>query len=54
MAMSLVYRGESKIMAGHVDEGLKIVQEGVEAANGQSEMVDLVDRGKVLLKQFAR
>ena len=53
-AMSLVYRGESMIMAGHVDDGLKIIGEGVTAAEGNVEMTELLDRGKLLLKQFSR
>lgn len=50
--MSLVYRGECKIMAGHVDQGVAIVREGVEAAKGRPELAAMAERGKILLKQF--
>ncbi len=52
--MTLVYRGEAKIMAGEVDAGLAFVRQGIEAAGAKPEHKALVDRGKVLLKQFAR
>lgn len=50
--MSLVYRGESKIMAGQTDEGLEFIRQGVEEAKKNTDHQDLVDRGGVLLKQF--
>ncbi len=50
--MTLVYRGESKIMAGKADEGLDIVRQGIAAAKGKAEFKDMADRGQVLLRQF--
>ena len=52
-AMTLVYRGESKIMAGSADEGLALVRQGVAAAQGKPDCKDVADRGQVLLRQFA-
>ncbi|MBI5508393.1 MAG: hypothetical protein HY903_06555 [Deltaproteobacteria bacterium] len=50
--MSLVYRGESKIMSGKTDEGLQFVKRGIAAAKGKAEHKDIVDRGQVLVRQF--
>jgi hypothetical protein len=50
--MSLVYRGESKIMAGKTDEGLALVKKGMVAAQGKAEFRDIADRGQVLVRQF--
>lgn len=51
--MTLVYRGECKIMGGRVDEGLGYVREGLEAARKDPTAQPMADRAKVLLKQFA-
>jgi tetratricopeptide (TPR) repeat protein len=50
--MTLVYRGEAKIMAGKTDEGLELVKLGVAAAGEQPDCKELADRGEVLLRQF--
>ncbi len=50
--MTLVYRGECKIMGGRVDEGLVYVREGLEAAAKDPGAQPMADRAKVLLKQF--
>lgn len=51
--MTLVYRGEAKIMAGQTDEGLEFVKMGVAAAEGQPDFREMADRGQILLKQFS-
>ena len=50
--MSLVYRGESMIMAGKTDEGLAFVKTGIAAVRGRPEFMDIAERGKVLVRQF--
>ncbi len=51
--MTLVYRGESQIMGGRVDEGVKLVKDGLEAANTDpSTHQPLIDRANVLIQQF--
>lgn len=50
--MSLVYRGECKILAGAVDAGLEVVREGLDIAKKMSDQASLVDRAQVLIKQF--
>lgn len=50
--MTLVYRGECKIMAGLIDEGLKLIKEGVEMAGNDPAHTEIVERAKILQKQF--
>ncbi|MEO1173474.1 MAG: hypothetical protein AAFX94_15685 [Myxococcota bacterium] len=50
--MTLVYRGESMIMAGKVDEGLGYVRQGREYATQDPAAQPMVDRADILLKQF--
>ena len=50
--MTLVYRGESKIMGGQIDEGLEIIKKGVALAEGKAELFELKERGETLLRQF--
>ncbi len=50
--MSLIYRGECKILSGNVDEGLAIVRQGLEIAKKDPAASDLFDRAQVLIKQF--
>ncbi len=51
-AMTLVYRGESKIMSGKTDEGLELVRKGVTLSKGKPEFKEIADRGQVLVRQF--
>lgn len=52
--MTKIYRGEAKIMCGKVDDGLKLVREGLELAiEERVENKDLIDRANVLIKQFS-
>ncbi|MEO0813512.1 MAG: tetratricopeptide repeat protein, partial [Myxococcota bacterium] len=50
--MTLVYRGECKIMAGRVDEGLVLVRQGQAAASADPAAQPMADRADVLIKQF--
>jgi tetratricopeptide (TPR) repeat protein len=50
--MTMVYRGESKILSGQIDEGIEIIKEGVALAEGNTELLELKERGEVLLRQF--
>ncbi|MEZ0314901.1 MAG: hypothetical protein ACAI38_24275 [Myxococcota bacterium] len=50
--MSLVYRGECKILSGNVDAGLAIVREGLEIAKKDPEAAQVSERAQVLIKQF--
>lgn len=52
--MSWVYRGEARIMSGAIDAGVELVKKGLSLAGNKPEFKDLCDRGKVLVKQFAR
>jgi tetratricopeptide (TPR) repeat protein len=49
---TLIYRGESKILGGHIDAGLSLVRKGLEVARNKPEHQQLVERGQVLVKQF--
>lgn len=51
-AMTMVYQGECKIMAGHVDGGLEIVRKGLEAAGDDPEHAAVAERARQLLQQF--
>ncbi|MFC1611455.1 hypothetical protein ACFL6C_10880 [Myxococcota bacterium] len=51
---SLVYRGESKIMMGKLDDGLELIREGLVQAQASPEHNELVERGNVLLRQFGK
>lgn len=51
--MSLIYRGECKILSGSVDAGIAIVKKGLELAKKRPEFAQIVDRGNVLVKQFS-
>ena len=48
---SLVYRGEAQILMGDIDKGLATVHKGVDLADAVVQG-DIVERGKVLIKQF--
>ena len=50
--MSLIYRGECKIMLGRIDEGVDFVKEGVGLAEGKAEHKEVQSRGEILIKQF--
>ena len=50
--MSLVYRGECKILSGSVDSGLEIVRKGLELGKKNPELAHIVERAQVLVKQF--
>lgn len=50
--MTLVYQGECKIMAGHVDEGLQVVRKGLELGGDTPEHSPIVERARQLLQQF--
>jgi len=51
---SWVFRGEAKIMAGEIDQGLVHIQKGLEQAGTATAHRDIVDRAKILLRQFGR
>jgi tetratricopeptide (TPR) repeat protein len=51
-ARTQVYLGESHIMAGEIDRGLKDVQRGLDLAEKRTEFADVADRARVLLRQF--
>lgn len=51
--MSLVYRGECKILSGNVDSGLAIVREGLEMAKKVPDSAQIAERAQVLIKQFS-
>ena len=53
-ARTLAYKGESRIMMGDIDTGVKLVREGVAAAANKREYEDVLKRGEALLKQFAK
>jgi len=50
--MTLIYHGEASIMSGSIDDGLEKVRKGIALAEGKAEHHDLLQRGKVLEKQF--
>ena len=50
--MTMVYQGECKIMAGHVDGGLEIIRKGLELAGNDPEHAAVADRARQLLQQF--
>jgi tetratricopeptide (TPR) repeat protein len=50
---SLVYRGETKIMMGRIDEGLEHIREGIKQAQSVPDLSEVVERGKTLVKQFS-
>jgi len=50
--MSLVYRGECKILSGNVDGGLEIVRKGLELGRKSPDLTHIVERAQVLVKQF--
>jgi tetratricopeptide (TPR) repeat protein len=51
---SLIFRGETKIMMGHTDDGLRIIREGMSKAQGKADLLDLVNRGQILIRQFQK
>jgi tetratricopeptide (TPR) repeat protein len=51
-AMTLVYRGETKIMTGKTDEGMELVKKGVAIAKGKPQWKEVAERGQVLVRQF--
>jgi len=53
-ARTLTYRGENKIMMGEIDEGIKLVRDGVKAAGKKREYEDVAKRGTALIKQFKK
>ncbi|MEZ4270286.1 MAG: hypothetical protein R3C68_02250 [Myxococcota bacterium] len=51
--MTLVYRGECRIMTGHTDEGLELIRQGQQLAKKKpSQNKELMERSEVLLRQF--
>jgi len=52
--MTAIYRGESKIMSGNVDEGVQWVRDGLELASADApKHQDLIERANILIKQFS-
>lgn len=52
--MNVIYRGEARIMAGHVDDGVDMLQQGLALAkNEPGGNKDLINRANVLIRQFA-
>jgi tetratricopeptide (TPR) repeat protein len=52
-AMTLVYRGEVKIMLEEKDEAKKLLTEGIELAQKPPVSQDILTRGRFLLKQLS-
>lgn len=53
--MTTIYRGESKIMTGNIDDGLGHVRQGLEVAKTDPVAYQsLIDRANVLIRQFGR
>ena len=53
-AMTAVYRGEAKIMAGQVDEGVGIVKAGLDLAEKEpTQNRELIHRAHALIQQFS-
>ena len=50
--MTLVYRGECRILSGRIDAGLALIRQGLEKAQKKPEFKQIVDRGNILVKQF--
>lgn len=51
---TLIYAGECEVLAGNIDDGLKLVRSGVKKGEGKREADDAVKRGQALLKRFGR
>jgi tetratricopeptide (TPR) repeat protein len=53
--MTTIYLGESRIMAGKVDDGVQLVKKGLGLAEkSPAQHKDLIDRAHVLVRQFGR
>jgi tetratricopeptide (TPR) repeat protein len=52
--MSMIYRGECKIMGGDIDLGLEFIKKGMDCASGNTQAhQELIARGKTLITQFS-
>jgi tetratricopeptide (TPR) repeat protein len=52
-ARTLVYRGETRILMGRMDEGLDFVRRGRDLAAGDPDLHEVRDRANLLARQFA-